>query len=190
MSQNGHFPPARVRGYPRLGVLWIRIRRIPGWYPPTHRQGTPGGKYPPQYSTTRGHVGWCWCVFRRFYVSVRGVYRRGLWTKGGLWTTTGYLSGSMGRILCSHEPTGPVCGCLTLFMFMKVSVNGRPLQFKVIWSSLGVRSYGPFCLDTADTPAGIHPPMIPHGRAVMGAVAVAAAAEQRHSSGRAPEQQQ
>ena len=129
MSQNGHFPPARVRGYPRLGVLWIRIRRIPGWYPPTHRQGTPGGKYPPQYSTTRGHVGWCWCVFRRFYVSERGVYRRGLWTKGGLWTTTGYLSGSMGRILCSHEPTGPVCGCLTLFMFMKVSVNGRPLQF-------------------------------------------------------------
>ena len=56
------------------------------------------------------------------------VHRRGLWTKGGLWTGVGHLGGSMEGILSSHEPTGPACGCLTLFMFMKVNANGRAVQ--------------------------------------------------------------
>ena len=117
------------------------------------------------------HQGPCALVLVCFLAFLRvgtWVHRRGLWTNGGLWTGVGYLSGSMEGILSSHEPTGPACGCLTLFMFMKVNANGRAVQSLVIWSSLGVQSYAPFWPDTADTSGSIHPPKIPHERAGLG----------------------
>ena len=109
-------------------------------------------------------VGVFFGVFTRRYVGTQA----GSMDQGGLWTGVGYLSGSMEGILSSHEPTGPACGCLTLFMFMKVNANGRAVQSLVIWSSLGVQSYAPFWPDTADTSGSIHPPKIPHERAGLG----------------------